>query len=107
MKSGELDQRIVIQNYITSRGASGEEIKAWSDWESVWAQVKTSSGTESFVNPQRIAEATHKIKIRYLHGLVSEMRVVWREKQLEILFVDESQRRRGEMNLLCKEVVTS
>ncbi len=107
MRSGDLDQRINIQNYTTTRGASGEEISAWAAWTTVWAQVTTLSGTEKSYGPQLVAEATHKIKIRYLDGVVPTIRIDWQEKILDILFIDESRRRQGEMYLLCREAVKS
>ncbi|MGE5390903.1 MAG: phage head closure protein [Deltaproteobacteria bacterium] len=105
MRIGELDQRIIIEDFTTIRGTSGEEIKTWTPWKTVWAEVQTSSGTENFHNPQLIAEATHKIKLRYLTGVKPTMQIDWRGNILDILFVDESRRRQGEMNLLCREVV--
>ncbi len=105
MKIGELDQRIIIQNYTTVRGTSGEEVKSWAPWKNVWAEVRTSSGTENYHNPQLTAEATHKIKLRYLIGVKPIMRIDWRANVLDILFVDESRRRQGEMYLLCREAV--
>lgn len=106
MTIGELDQRLNIQQSTASRGTSGEEIAAWADWKTVWARVETSSGSEKFYSPQLVAEATHKIKMRYLNGVKPNMRVIWRDRELDILFVDHSRRRRGEMYLLCKEVVS-
>lgn len=105
VKIGELDQRITFQEYTVSRGSSGEEISTWTDWQTVWARVETSSGSEKFYSPQLVAEATHKIKIRYLSGVKPIMKVWWRNRELEILYVDHSKKRQGEMYLLCREVV--
>jgi len=107
MKIGELDQRIIIQDNTTVRGSSGEEIAAWATWKTVWAQVQTSSGTEKLYSSQLVAEASHKIKIRYLSGVEPTMRINWSDHILDILFVDHSKLRRGEMYLLCREVVQS
>ena len=103
MKSGALDQRIILHKQTITRGANGEEIASWAAWKTVWAAVKTSSGNERVNGPQLVAEATHKIMIRYLSGVEPVMRVNWRGKDLDIIFVDESRRRQGEMNLFCKE----
>lgn len=105
MRIGELDQRITIENYTTVRGTSGEEIQGWASWKTVWAKVQTGSGTENFHKPQLTAEATHKIKLRYLVGVKPTMRIDWRGSILDILFVDESSRRQGKMYLLCREAV--
>ncbi len=105
MHIGDLDQRITIQELTTSRGSSGEEISTWTDWQTVWAKVETSSGSEKFYSPQLVSEATHKIKMRYLIAVKPTMRVYWRNREMDILYVDHSRIRQGEMYLLCSEVV--
>lgn len=104
VKIGELDQRITIQSNTAERGSSGEEIAVWSDWQTVWAKVETGSGSERFYSPQVLSEATHKIKMRYLSGVKPTMRITWRNRELDILYVDHSRMRQGEMFLLCREV---
>lgn len=107
MKAGELDQQITFQIATKSRGTSGEEKQTWRTWKTVWASVQTTGGSENFYSPQLVAEATHKIKIRYLDVIKPTMRILWRGKILDITFIDESRRRQGEMYLLCKEQVAS
>lgn len=102
---GKMDQRITIQTFTASRGSSGEELASWTNWKTVWAEVNSLSGLENFNSPTTLAEVSHKIKLRYVVGVLPTMRINWREKQLEIIFIDESKRRRGEIQLLCKEVV--
>ena len=106
MKAGELDQRITIQNYVTARGTSGEQLQTWQTWQTVWAQVLTTGGSEAFYSPQLVAEATHKIKMRYIALVDPDIRLLWRNKILEIVYVDESRIRQGELFLLCREKVT-
>jgi len=106
MRSGELDQRIIIQISTHSRGASGEQIETWQNWQTVWANVQTTGGSENFYSPQLVAEATHKIKIRFLHQIKPTMRVIWRGRILNISYIDPSRQRQGEMFLLCNEMVT-
>ena len=106
MRAGDLNQRITIQISTTSRGTSGEQIEAWQTWKTVSASVQTTGGSEQFYSPQLVAEATHKIKIRYLAGCKPTMRVLWRNRILDINFVDESRQRQGELYLLCQEKVT-
>lgn len=105
MRAGDLDQRITIQIAAISRGGSGEQIQTWQTWRTVWASVQTAGGFEKFYNPQLVAESTHKILIRYLANVTADMRITWGSKSLDIIHVDESRRREGELYLLCKEVV--
>lgn len=106
MRAGKLDQQITIQIAAISRGGSGEQIQTWQTWRTVWASVQTSGGSESFYNPQLVAMSTHKIKIRYLHGVKPTMRILWRGRVLDIVHIDESRQRQGEMFILAQEMVT-
>lgn len=106
MRAGELDQQITIQIATISRGGSGEQIQTWQTWRTVWANVQTTAGAENFYSPQLVAEATHKIKIRYLKGLKYTMRILWRNRILDITNIDDSRQRQGELYLLCQEKVT-
>lgn len=106
MRAGDLDQRITIQTSTNTRGSSGEMIQTWGTWKTVWAQVQTVGGAERFYSPQLIAETSHKIKIRYLAGVVPTMRILWRGRYLDITYVDVSRQREGEMYMLCREAVT-
>jgi len=107
MDPGELDQLIMFQNVASkSRGASGEEIDNWADWKKAWASIKTSGGSESFYNPQLVAMSTHKLKLHYMSGINPLMRVRWGVRILDIVHVDDSRRRQGELYLLCQERVT-
>ena len=101
-----MDERLTIQQETYTRGLSGEQVQTWGTWKTVWAQVDTSGGAENYYSPQLVAEATHKIKVRYLEGLVPTMRILWRSRILDIIYVDPSRRRFGEMYLLCREAVT-
>ena len=101
-----MDQQVTIQIYTKSRGTSGEEVKTWADWKTVWASVQTTGGNEQFYSPQLVAEATHKILMRYIKLVGPDLRLVWLGKTLEITYIDESRYREGELYLLCKEVVT-
>jgi SPP1 family predicted phage head-tail adaptor len=107
MNGRELDQRITIQVAARSQDSIGNEILTWQPWQTVWASVQTSGGTETFYSAQVLAEATHKIKMRYLAGVVAAMRIIWKGRTLEITHVDSSRQRQGELYLICQEVVKS
>lgn len=106
MISGELDQRITIQTYTPTRGGSGQQIQTWTTFATRWAQVQTSGGSESFYNPQLVAESSHKLKLRYITGVKPTMRILWSGHTLDIIHVDESRKRQGELYILAREKVT-
>ena len=106
MRSGDLDQQITIQIAAKSRGVSGEQIDTWQTYNTVWASVQTSGGSESFYNPQLVAMSTHKIKTRYIAGVKPTMQILWRGRILDIVHIDDSRQRQGELFILCQERVT-
>lgn len=109
MRAGRLDQRITIQIYTKARGTSGEQVDTWQDWQTVWANVSTSGGSENYYNPQIAAVSSHKILTRFIQRPGLEwplLRIVWRGKVLDVVHVDESRFRFGEMYWLCSEQVT-
>ena len=105
MNAGELDQQITIQIASRNRDNIGNEIIIWQTWRTAWANVQTTGGNETFYSAQVLTEATHKIKMRYTSRVVATMRILWKGRTLEITYVDSSRQRKGELYLICKEVV--
>ena len=109
MRAGKLDQRVTIQIYTKSRGLSGEQVETWADWKTVWANITNSGGAERFYNPQLVAECTHKVLTRYIANPGLEwplLRMIWRGKVLDVVQVDETRQRQGELYWLVREQVT-
>ena len=107
MQIGKLRERVSIQRKNPTRDEFGAENIAWTEIVTVWADVRSTDGTEqveSSVN-QVVATITHSVKIRHYAGLSPAMRVVWRGKWLQILSVVESDNRRRELILKCTEIV--
>ena len=109
MNPGKLDKRVTIQIYTTSRGDSGEQLEIWTDWQTLWANIKNVGGTESFYSQQLIAMCTHKVLTRYISKTTQEwplLRMVWEGRILDVIYVDETRRRQGELFWLVREQVT-
>lgn len=109
MQIGKLRERIEIQKKPTSvtRDQFGAEVLSWLPVTTVWADVRSTDGTEQVESSvdQVVATITHSVKIRYYSGLSPAMRVVWRGKALQILSIVENDNRRRELILKCSEVV--
>ncbi len=79
-------------------------IRAWTTSSTVWGSVQPMSG-EELVNAQQVhALTTHKIKIRYISTLTTEMRLLFRSRIFEIVSMMDVLERQTELELLCKEV---
>ncbi|MCX7749166.1 MAG: phage head closure protein [Clostridia bacterium] len=100
---GKLRHRIKLQTYISSKNSFGEERKVWSEFAEVSASVAPLSGKELFAAQQLHAESTVQINIRYIDGVNTQMRVLFKERNLDILHVSNKDERNIALYLLCKE----
>lgn len=101
MRAGELDRKIVIQNFTASADAFGERIETWATFATVWAKKIEQSGREFFSEEQNISQKSIIFKIRYLSGVGQNMRVSYDNKIYEIEYVKELGRTEGQ-ELFCK-----
>ncbi|HRJ40835.1 MAG TPA: phage head closure protein [Caldilineaceae bacterium] len=105
MRTGELNERIVIQSKSVARNSVGEEIPTWSTLTTVWAKVRMASATERFQPDSDQVQATGfwDVTLRYRSDITPLMRLQWRGKTLNIAQVDP-QRAIGRTVLRCEAV---
>ena len=77
--------RIVIQS-ISSRtpDGMGGSTPVWGTFSTVWAEIKPVSASQRKFSDQLEHRVTHKIKIRYLASLSSEMRISYDSRTFHI-----------------------
>lgn len=64
--------------------ADGAPANEYADWKTVWAITQIGSGREYFGARRNLTELDGLIKIRYLAGITSDMRVVVDGQEYEI-----------------------
>jgi SPP1 family predicted phage head-tail adaptor len=101
---GKLRERIIVQQATETRNALGETTQTWGTFAERWASVDGISAREFLTSGQQQTEITHRVRMRYLDGLNSTMRVSWRGRILEIASCLEHANR-SEHELLCTERV--
>lgn len=101
---GQLRERVTIQRATETRSAIGEATLTWTDFTERWASVLSISAREFLLSGQQHTEVTHRVKLRWVTGLNSKMRLKWRGRTLEIMSMLE-QNNRSEHELLCVERV--
>jgi SPP1 family predicted phage head-tail adaptor len=102
---GRLRERVTIQSATEVRNAIGEVTQTWATYVERWASVEGLSGREVLLRGQQQTEVTHRVRMRYVDGLTQQMRIVWRDRTLEIASLLEHANR-TEHELLCTEDVT-
>ena len=106
MQAGKLRHRLVLQDFIETQDSFGQAQQNWSDWATVWGAVEPLTGRENFDSggSQLLAEATHRIRLRYREGISHRMRVSWRGRLFDIQHVANLDSRDREIYLLAKEL---
>ena len=101
---GRLRERITVQQATESRTALGESVQAWVTFAERWASVEGLSSREVLQSGQQQTEITHRVRLRYLAGFTSTMRILWRGRILEVTSLLEHGNR-SEHEALCTERV--
>lgn len=105
MRSEELDQTIILQPLKVTKDSYGAEIQDYTlNNVSVRASCLASTGREFYAVQRINAEVEALFKIRYLQ-IDTTWRVKFGDRILNILFIDDTGRRKNELLLSCKEVV--
>jgi SPP1 family predicted phage head-tail adaptor len=99
---GKLRERVTVQQAASTRNSLGESVLSWSDWQTVWASVEGVSARESLTAGQQETTISHRVRLRYLPGLSSNMRFSWRSRTLDIVSLLEHGNR-SEHEAICQE----
>lgn len=105
MRAGELRHKITIQLNQPIRNSYGELEDNWINVTTVWASIEVLRGREYFAAQQINEQITAKITIRYITGITTKMRVLFKDRIFDILAVLNHDERNIELNLMCKESV--
>lgn len=75
--AGSMRERIRIQRDVGAQSASGAIKQDWQDFAEVFASIVPLGGTELFAAQQIYSESPTTIKLRYIAGLDTAMRILW------------------------------
>lgn len=103
MKTGQLDQQIVIQS-LSETSDAGSLTRAWSTLATVFGHVITQRGGEAFEAARVNARETIRVMIRYRADITTKHRLQWASQSYDITAVDRSGRRKGELWLTAQVV---
>ena len=103
MKAGDLRHRITIQQRTLTPDGLGGHTETWSELATVWAAVWPVSAKERIAGSQVQAETTHRVRIRYLEGVLPQMRILFGSRLFEIDSIINTDERMFQIDLLCTE----
>ena len=87
MNIGSLRNRITVQNYTVTYNDLNEEIKTWTDFVTVWAEVMINQGREFWGAKKLNAELSGIIKIRFNHDITELMQIPYDGQTYQITAV--------------------
>lgn len=100
MRTGRLDQRVTLLSPISATDAAGGISTSYADAGTVWARVDPQRGDESFKAAQLRADRTIKLLLRWRDDVTVQWALRWRDETYDIVDVDRSGRRDGELWLM-------
>ena len=105
MDIGRLKHRITFQIYTHEKNEYGEVEDQWEDVKTVWAEIKPVSGQQFFAAKQINSEITHNVYIRYRNDLKPSMRIRFKGRTFEILYIMNVNEGNQLMQIYCKELI--
>ena len=108
MKAGTLRDRITLQKQTPSGGDdSYGPPSEWIDDSRVWASVKAEAGTEGAGDHGVMTAVTYTIKTRFVSGITTQNRVVWKGVTLDIVSVIDPSGRGRELEIKAVENISN
>lgn len=106
LKIGELKHKIDIQQKSNTKDSEAVVNDSWPNFYSgVWSAIEPNDGREYFSSQAFNSEITTLIKIRFLPGITSSMRIAKGTKIYDIQYVIDYKEQHRELHLMCKEVI--
>lgn len=105
MDIGRLKHRITFQELSQSKNEYGELVEEWLDIKTVWAEIKPVSGNQFFAAKQINSEISHNVYIRCRTDLKPSMRIKFKERVFEILYLMNVNEDNWLMQIYCKELI--
>lgn len=105
MRAGRLDQKIRIEKSTETKDVVGGPVITWNTLATVFASVEPISGRELLSADQLQAEATIRVRCRYVPNVTTECRIVHKGRIIDIVFLQNIREGRAKYEILCSESV--
>lgn len=105
MNPGRLNKRITIERLTRKKHENGEIIEDYEVFKTIWAEIKPVSGNQFFVAKQINSEISHNVYIRYRSDLNPSMRIKFKDRAFEILYLMNVNEGNQLMQIYCKELL--
>lgn len=103
MSAGKYRHRVQLQSKTLTPDSHGNPVETWATASTVWAAVKPISGRERWANDRTSHDYDLAVSIRYRTGIAPDMRAIYNSRTLEVSTIVDTDERRRELVLLCRE----
>lgn len=105
--AGQFKRRITLEAPCDppQRGDTGEDLRVYMPYATVWAAFRTLSGGERIASQQVAATLTHEVTIRYRAGVRPDHRIVLGQRVFDVKDVRDVDEAHVEIRMQCTEVV--
>jgi SPP1 family predicted phage head-tail adaptor len=104
INAGELTSRILLLKPVKDRDAQASTSITYTAHTTVWVQHVSGSGREFYAAQKINPEVQSVYKLRYRTDLQNNWHIQHGNREFEILFMDDSRKRDGELLIACREV---
>lgn len=101
--AGRLTHRIEIQTATKIADGRGGNTTTWAKLADVWARVRPLAAQDAFFAQSVQQEVTSVVDLRFVSGVVTGCRVLFRDRTLNVVGVYDPGENRRELRLACKE----
>jgi len=84
LNTGEMRNKIEIQEYIESVNENGYPIEEWTTKHVLWAKIKTVKGSETISAAAEVNTNTYRFIVRYTNGLNAKHRLIFKGQHYDI-----------------------
>jgi SPP1 family predicted phage head-tail adaptor len=91
----KLRHRITIERITRAGDGQGGQVDTWVSVATVWASVDVVSQSERLWGQKLAYQRTHKIIMRYMSGITTDMRIVFGDRRFQIKSVVSPEERRA------------
>lgn len=97
MQVGKMDERVTFAA-LTETNDGGSLVRTYavdSPPDTVFAEVISQRGNETFEAARQNARETIRVRVRYRDDITTSHRLTWRSKNYDVKYVDYTSRRQG------------
>lgn len=104
IEAGKLFHEVSIEQRSDTRNDYGESLANWTSYSSTYAELVNLSGNELIQAAQINSRINTKFVVRWDSGIRATMRIVYKSRNYNIVYVDNDLERDEKMTLLCERL---